>query len=471
MVNRILRGGGAWRLRAAAGAALLALCTTLPAMAAEKKAEKKSVAEQLLEIMRAKNMIDEQQYEDLLAQARAEQAERATPAVSAAEAPAKTGSAWDVGWNNGFYVNKSDGDVKLKFGGLIQTDGAVVNESHNLEQAMGGVGTGTEFRRARIHFEGSVYENAIFKAEYDFAGGVGGFKDVWIGLQKIPYIERIRVGHMKEPFSLDQMTSDKYTTFMERALPDVFAPARNTGVMINRTFADDRIYAGVGGFANTNDSSGNAFTNNANYNIAARLTGLPLYADEGAQLLHVGASYSHDFGGGGTLSLSQRPEAHLAPRIVNTGTINGVSGADLVGGEFAGIFGPLSFQSELISSFIERGVGPTNPTFWGAYGQVSWFLTGESRPWDRAEAVFGRPSPKHPFSVKNGTWGAWELAARYSYLTLDDKGVRGGIASDITGGLNWYLYPNLRMTFNYVYANRHGLGDASIAESRVQLDF
>jgi phosphate-selective porin OprO/OprP len=182
-------------------------------------------------------------------------------------------------------------------------------------------------------------------------------------------------------------------------------------------------------------------------------------------------SYSHDFGDGGTLSFSQRPEAHLAPKIVNTGTINGVSGADLVGGELAGIFGPLSFQSEIISSFIERGVGPTNPTFWGAYGQASWFLTGETRPWDRAEAVFGRPSPKHPFSVKNGTWGAFELAARYSYLTLSDKGINGGIVSDITGGLNWYLYPNLRMMFNYVYSNRHGLGDASIAESRVQIDF
>ena len=65
--------------------------------------------------------------------------------------------------------------------------------------------------------------------------------------------------------------------------------------------------------------------------------------------------------------------------------------ATLLGGEIAGIYGPLSVQGELISSFVERGVGPTNPTFWGAYGQASWFLTGETRPWDRAEAVFGRP--------------------------------------------------------------------------------
>ena len=85
--------------------------------------------------------------------------------------------------------------------------------------------------------------------------------------------------------------------------------------------------------------------------------------------------------------------------------------------------------------------------------------------------MFARTAPKHPFSIKNGTWGAWELAARYSYLTLADKGIAGGIVSDVTGGVNWYLYPNLRLMFNYVYSNRHGLGDASIAESRVQIDF
>jgi phosphate-selective porin OprO/OprP len=240
--------------------------------------------------------------------------------------------------------------------------------------------------------------------------------------------------------------------------------------MVNRTFAEERIYLGAGAFANT-DEFGNEFANDSNYNVTARLTGLPLYVDEGKQLLHVGVNYSHQFRGDGSLSFSQRPEAHLAPKIVNTGTINGVSGVDLVGGELAGVFGPVNFQSEIVSSFVDRGRGLTNPSFWGAYGQVGWFLTGETRAYDPVEAAFVRTSPKHSFSIKDGTWGAWELAARYSYLTLADKGVGGGIVSDITGGLSWYLYPNLRLMVNYVYSNRHGLGDASIAESRVQVDF
>ena len=38
------------------------------------------------------------------------------------------------------------------------------------------------------------------KAQYDFAGGTTKFKDVYLGLTDIPYLGKIRVGHMKEPF-------------------------------------------------------------------------------------------------------------------------------------------------------------------------------------------------------------------------------------------------------------------------------
>jgi phosphate-selective porin OprO/OprP len=449
-------------------AAVLVICLSGPVTAAEKK----SVNEQILEIMRAKNVIDEQQYQDLLEQARQEEAANTAAAVSAAkqEAPATRESEWDVGWRNGFYVNKSDGSMKLKFGGLIQADGAVVNMSNQLENEIGGVGNGTEFRRARIFFEGAIYEYGIFKAEYDFAEGEPAFKDVWVGLQNIPWIERVRVGHMKEPFSLEQLTSSKFLTFMERALPDALVPARNTGIMMDRSFFENRMFFGVGGFVNTNDF-GRGFQNGANTNVTARLTGLPLYQEKGEQLIHIGLNYSHLFRGDQTLTFSQRPEAHLAPRIVNTGNVPGVTSVDVVGGELAGVYGPVYFQSELIASFVERKRDFRNPTFWGGYAQLGWFLTGETRDYEARTAVFARTAPKHNFNIAKGTWGALELAARYSYLTLDDKGVSGGIASDITGGLNWYLFPDLRVMLNYVYSDRHGLGDANIVESRVQLDF
>jgi phosphate-selective porin OprO/OprP len=275
---------------------------------------------------------------------------------------------------------------------------------------------------------------------------------------------------MKEPFSLETLTSDRFTTFMERALPEAFAPDRNTGLLVERNFLGERIYFGAGAFANTNDT-GFAFENGSNYNTTARLTGLPIFADGGAQVLHVGLSYGHQFRGDGSLQYQQRPESHLAPRIVDTGSLAGVSGADLVGGELAGVFGPLNFQAEIMSSFLDRNPGLTNPSFWGAYGQASYFLTGETRNYNAETAVFSRTVPKHPFSISNGTWGAWEIAVRFSHIDLTNGNVRGGIANDITGGLNWYPYGNMRVLFNYVHSNLAGVGNASIVQSRVQVDF
>ena len=459
-----LRTVGWMTARAGVGLMLLALVSST-ALAEEVK---KSVAEQLLEVMRAKEMIDEQQYQDLLEQARAEQAERVNPPVAAAVDPKKPD--WKFDWRNGFNLSNADDSVRMKFGGRIENDFAVVNESNWLENDIGGVGTGTEFRRARIYFEGGLYEYLLFKVEYDFAGGEAAMKDGWVGIQNIPYLERIRIGHMKEPFSIEQMTSDRYNTFMERALPDAFVPGRNTGVMVDRNFLGERIYFGAGAFANTDDF-GFEFQNGANYNATARLTGLPIFSEDGDHVLHVGINYSHLFRGDNSLGYSQRPEAHLAPRIVNTGAIPDVSGADVVGGELAGVFGPINFQSEVISSFLNRGQDLSNPSFWGAYGQVSWFLTGETRDYNAQSAAFSRTAPKHPFNLKNGTFGAFELAVRFSHLDLDDETFRGGIVNDITGGLNWYLYSNMRFMLNYVYSRLDGVGDANIVQSRVQLDF
>jgi len=80
-----------------------------------------------------------------------------------------------------------------------------------------------------------------------------------------------------------------------------------------------------------------------------------------------------------------------------------------------------------------------------------------------------------------GTWGAWELATRFSYLDLTDAGIRGGEMWDVTAGINWYAAPNVRVMLNYVHShvkNRQLVaggsdisGSGDILQSRFQLDF
>jgi len=93
--------------------------------------------------------------------------------------------------------------------------------------------------------------------------------------------------------------------------------------------------------------------------------------------------------------------------------------------------------------------------FDGWYAEGSWVLTGESRGWSTANGAFSNPRPRVNFTSEGGA-GAWEVAARYSTLNLNDNegvlgaalpagGVRGGEQRISTIGLNWY--PNQVLKF------------------------
>jgi phosphate-selective porin OprO/OprP len=86
--------------------------------------------------------------------------------------------------------------------------------------------------------------------------------------------------------------------------------------------------------------------------------------------------------------------------------------------------------------------------------QFSWLLTGE-------DEGFRNPTPGTNFEVGKPGRGAWELVARIHELKIDDDAFSGGansFANPATAarraraaaiGLNWYLNPNVRWSFNY----------------------
>ena len=125
------------------------------------------------------------------------------------------------------------------------------------------------------------------------------------------------MGQTKEPFSLEELTSTKYITFLERSLNNVFAPERNVGVLAfnqigKRAQWSAGVYRESNDFANTLNADGKI-------NVTARASGVPLWVDKGQKLVHVGLSLSHKDLGTTPFLWGRGPEVHQTPRIVNTG--------------------------------------------------------------------------------------------------------------------------------------------------------
>jgi phosphate-selective porin OprO/OprP len=451
-------------------------------------AHEKSVAEEILKILYDNGQISKEQYTALLKKARLEQERRNKQALQEAkqamqkanEESTQKGSSQTMttSWKNGLHFESHDETFKLQLGGRILNDWGYIDGERDVEKLSyldqnEDFGSGTEIRQGRFYIKGTLYDSLMFKAQYDFAGGDVDFKDTWFGLQDIPYLGHIKIGHFKEPFSLEELTSRKYITFMERSLPGQagrsFVPARNTGIMVYDTALDKKMTWALGGFRET-DGFGNGFGENEIYNITGRISGTPLYADNGRKVLHLGLGYSHKWlDNNATIQLRARPESHLTGDFVDTSDIP-AENVDLIDPEIALVYGPFSLQGEYMQAYVDTKNGDSLDLN-GYYLQGSYFLTGEHRNYKRSSGAFGRVKPKEHFNPAKGQWGAWEAALRFSNIDLDDAKCNGGELEDYTVGLNWYLYPNLRMMFNYILADLEDVGDTNIFQSRFQIDF
>jgi phosphate-selective porin OprO/OprP len=167
-----------------------------------------------------------------------------------------------------------------------------------------------------------------------------------------------------------------------------------------------------------------------------------------------------------------RPESHLAPYVVDTGDM-AADGALVIGAEAAWVNGPFSVQGEYLHSSVRENNGQV-PGFNGFYALASWFLTGESRPYDRSEGKFERVIPKKNFDFGRGGWGAWELAGRYSFVNLDSADIHGGRLSMLMAEVNWYLHSHVKWRFNYGFGHVSGRtpeGNLNVFQTRVEVDF
>jgi len=298
----------------------------------------------------------------------------------------------------------------------------------------------------------------------------------------------------------DMTASSRCMTFMERSsYSEAIEQNENfvTGIFAINDFFDQRMTVSGAAFRPDINSVTGLFFGDGQWGIQGRLTGLPLYEDEGRHLLHLGVSGGWRSGQNfkDTVELRARPEMRDDdPSGGTTGVTGGdVPGADnnrlidtglltsnsqfLTGLESLYILGPFSAQAEYGWIWVDNVVLPTgarnNYVFNGGYVQLAYTLTGENRAYDRrmgtlAREYFGKRGPFYnAFIVRDAdgnicsSWGAWEVAMRYSYVDLNDgvgaERIQGGEMQGLTLALNWYLNTNLNVMIDWAHNRRYDL--------------
>lgn len=379
-------------------------------------------------------------------------------------------------WDDGISLTGPESHVNLHVGGKINYDLGNINADDELQVAFPDFdGFHADFRRLNVSLLGHAWNILEFKVEIDFAN-VRDIKDQWIRFTKGTILPHFTFGHMKEPFSLDMLTSSTYLPFMEASLPTrAFTPFRNIGVTANGTWHEEKMTWATGLFHNTGSYSdagdSKDQTSDANgFDLAGRLTGLPLYRDNGKELVHLGLSYLHRFRDDSVYDPTSqdrtRPETHLTDdRLVDTALLYD-QGQDLISLEAAWQKGPASLQGEYFHNLVSSC---SSLQFNGWYAQGSWFVTGENRKYHTEGGIFTGIDPENEFRFGTKGWGAVELATRLSEVDLNDKFIQGGTERNFSVAVNWYLRKKIRLMTNYVHATVEDRAEPFIENGRVDI--
>jgi phosphate-selective porin OprO and OprP len=393
-----------------------------------------------------------------------------TSAVMADEASTK----------GGIKVKSDDGQFVGQIGGRMHLD---VNEFSN--DGTTSNESGTDFRRLRLEAKGTMFGVWEGKIQMDFGTGRSSgisssttVKDAYLAYTGwgpgTTYF-----GQTKVPMGLDELTSSNSITFMERAMVmDAVAPNHRRGVQYAGSTGNSSYQAMVyaGDDRLNNDAATATVDTSASAGLAGRWTFTPI--KDKTQVLHLGISGAKEEGGEAFNDVSTRYEARLAEPVKvldvpgATNAINDADGITRLGLEAAYVTGPFSVQAEYLKASVDSALAG-DPEVSGHYVALSYFLTGETRPYKASAGVFDRVKPE----AKSG---AWEATLRHSSLKgeSDLVTVLTGEVDNITAGLTYYANPQVRFMFNLSQADLDDTaagaavnGSPRTIAARAQFDF
>jgi phosphate-selective porin OprO and OprP len=453
-------------------------------------------AQQAQDLQQIQTQIQEMQATIQALQKQVQDAKAQAAAANAAAANAG-GSDLDlkVKWKGAPELSSTDGKFSFKVRGRVMVDYNGIDQDEKITGE--GDINAVELRRARLGVEGVVFYDWKYKFEIEFAGDEVEIKDAYLAYANwwgAIETSEIRIGNQYVYSSLEQITSSRFITFLERAaftdpgfLPSVEAD-RQIGAAV--VVGDEHWSLQTGAYGasvgEANDVPGQEEFDTDKLALTVRGTVAPINREVNGvhQVVHLGASFRHrDAGELNDCGFSVCNDGDPAEFINNDGNVSALfqyraRGADLHLAdafvdtpqfadednmwhlEAAFVWGSFSMQGEYAENEVTGFRFPlapggatasnlsVNPTYTGWYADASWYLTGETRNYLGSEGIFGRTKVKNPVWGGSGGWGAWQIAGRYDVLDLSDKAeamnaVYGcsecGTQETWLFGLNWLL--------------------------------
>ena len=350
------------------------------------------------------------------------------------------GARMSSSFKDGFKWKSNDGQHEIQLAGRVQLDYRSFDHEGTAETF--------DIRRAYLGVKGKMYKNWSFEVTSNLDGGAleYGFLDY-----KWSDAARLRMGAFKYQFSFEEITSSRFTDFMERSFVNSWVPGKDVGLMLygqpRKNVFSYALGVANGDGKNSNEVSAVADDKDIIGRVAVNFAPMANFQNG---ILHLGGGYAT-----GTIAAGnpgdQRTEARGLTFFRGVGPGGTEMDRERTNLEGVVAFGPFKVQGEYLTSNFS-GTGSYDRDIDTAYISANWLITGEK--YIDNYTINGMRSIKPNNTIENGGRGAWEVGVRFSQFEADDQFAitanSTNKADAVTVGVKWIPNNVTRFMLDYV---------------------
>ena len=371
-----------------------------------------------------------------------------TAAASANANPSRLTPTATTSGSDGIVLQNPEGDYRLQIGLLVQADG-----QFDLSDSSRQVVDTFSFGRLRPYLRGRFSKRFEFYFNPDFAGGNLVVQDAYVDTIFSPAF-RLRAGKGKTPFGLERLHSASNLLFFNRALPTALVPNRDIGIQAMGDIAGGVVSYTAAIMNGVADGARADLDTNDGKDVSARVIVRPFQKTK-TPLRGFGVAMAGSRGrqSGAAALPSFKTQSLQQPYFSYSGaTVEGLR--TRYSPQFFYYYKAFGAFGEYVRTEtpIRKAAVTTDVAHEAWQVAASYVLTGEPAT-DAAAGV----RPRANFDFGHGHLGAFQVAARYHTLKVNNRAFEFNLATPgssrkveaWTIGLNWILTGNLKYTFNY----------------------